>query len=347
MKKYNFNQLVGPLSSVLAMVPSEPIIEGVLTEESLAMIYGPSGKGKTFLTLEKLLSVSSGKPFLGKFAVKQGNVLYCYGEGGAGLSIRIQAWLKKNEVEPEDCKFFATNWVINLANRNEVEEFIDVLKEYPDYVSDLKIICFDTLARCSVGAEENSNTQMGIVIDNADLIREKLGVTVLIVHHTGKNENNGERGASSIRGAMDTIFELKGEGTRSFVEMSMTKQKDEEVMDDLVIKFDTVELDNGKSSIVPYLFDLSQFKPVNDNLSDKGRDMYELLKSYGDAGVHDKELREVWKGTDHGRRSSNYSEARDLLLKRKLMAFDGDGFAYAIDPDAPNKWEDERTEQAL
>ncbi len=89
----------------------------------------------------------------------------------------------------------------------------------------------DTLARCS-SAEENSATEVGQVIRTLDSLRHALaGCTILVVHHTGKDLSKGERGSSALRGAMDTLIKLDGDGTVKF-----DKQKDSEPLESYQIE---------------------------------------------------------------------------------------------------------------
>lgn len=81
----------------------------------------------------------------------------------------------------------------------------------------------DTLARCSVGGEENSSKDMGAIIDVCDRIRVESGATVLLVHHARKLAD-AMRGSSAIEGACDTVIELKSEGQA--ITLVCGKQKD-------------------------------------------------------------------------------------------------------------------------
>lgn len=62
----------------------EWIIEGVLPESDLAMIYGESGGGKTFFVLDMLACVALGIPWR-SLDVKQGRVVYVAAEGAGGV----------------------------------------------------------------------------------------------------------------------------------------------------------------------------------------------------------------------------------------------------------------------
>ena len=68
------------------------------------------------------------------------------------------------------------------------------------------MVIIDTLNR-NIGGSESSEDDMGAFIAAADRLRSQYGSTVLVVHHTGWN-NERERGHSSLRGAADTMISV-------------------------------------------------------------------------------------------------------------------------------------------
>src|SRR4051812_1287674 len=69
------------------------IIDGVLPE-GVSALYGPSGSGKSFVALDIAGSIVTGKPFLGKFPVREGIVVYLQLEGE--LDSRWYLWRQVN-----------------------------------------------------------------------------------------------------------------------------------------------------------------------------------------------------------------------------------------------------------
>ena len=71
--------------------PPEPLLEGLLFLDSLAMLFGPSGEGKSFVAIDWALSVATGLDWCEK-PVAPGRVIYVSAEGRGGLGQRITAW---------------------------------------------------------------------------------------------------------------------------------------------------------------------------------------------------------------------------------------------------------------
>lgn len=62
------------------MPPREMLLDPILPERGLAMLYAPRGIGKTLLSLSIGLAVASGSPLLRWRAPRQRRVLYVDGE---------------------------------------------------------------------------------------------------------------------------------------------------------------------------------------------------------------------------------------------------------------------------
>lgn len=92
----------------------------------------------------------------------------------------------------------------------------------------VRLVVIDTLARCFGGNDENDARDMGAFIEGCDVIKQKTGATVLVVHHSGKDEAKGARGSSSFRAALDAEFNVKREGQGQALILSCTKMKDAE-----------------------------------------------------------------------------------------------------------------------
>ena len=106
----------------------------------------------------------------------------------------------------------------------------------------VRLVVIDTLARCFGGNDENDARDMGAFIEGCDVIKQKTGATVLVVHHSGKDEAKGARGSSSFRAALDAEFNVKREGEGQALILSCTKMKDAEEPERKAYDLRTAEL---------------------------------------------------------------------------------------------------------
>lgn len=206
-------------AAVRALPPPDSLIDDYLMRDSLATLYGPSGGGKTFLALDWALHTAV-FPWWNNHGIHGGPVVYVIAEGVSGVGIRIDAWTGHHATSLD--KGHPIYWLpqaVNLTDLGEVYALAELAAELGAV-----LIVFDTLARCIVGADENSAKDMGVVVANLDRIRRTTGACVLAVHHSGKDGTAGARGSSALRAAMDTELEVTDTDGRTT--LKVTKQKD-------------------------------------------------------------------------------------------------------------------------
>jgi hypothetical protein len=172
---------------VKELKPSPPLVGGYLYRNSLARIYGPPGSSKTFLMLDWSLSVAAlpdsgwwhgtSVPMIG------GPVINVVAEGAFGLGRRVAAFESCYGTESYAHPLYCLPLAVNLFNRQEVDGFV----RYVEPIQPV-LITFDTLARCSLGADENSTRDAGVVIAHMDMIRRATAACVVLIHHTGYDE---------------------------------------------------------------------------------------------------------------------------------------------------------------
>ena len=90
------------------------------------------------------------------------------------------------------------------------------------------MIVIDTVARCSVGLEENSARDMGQFIDALYKLRDaraECGTTVIVVHHTGHDKSRA-RGSSALPAGVDCAFITESDDPHTLITMRSVKRKD-------------------------------------------------------------------------------------------------------------------------
>jgi hypothetical protein len=208
----------------LANLP-EPtwLVRDILPAESFAVLYGVSGCGKSFLSLDMALCIAAGVPWQGR-TVRQGAVAYLAGEGVRGLNKRIRAWLVEHpdaDVKQVRRNFHVIPQAVQLLRDGHANALFNTLEE----IKDLRLVVVDTWARSLVGGDENSAKDSGIAVDVLDRIKVRLGATTLVIHHTGK-DGTAERGSGSLRGAADAMLLLKPIPAAGQVSLICDKAKD-------------------------------------------------------------------------------------------------------------------------
>lgn len=191
----------------------DPLIEGLLLQNTKARLFGPSTVGKTWVTLDICAHVQNGMDWQG-LRTTQRDVLYVAGEGAASFAPRMRVWReyhgRKTGVRlwPEPVQIGGASWLA----------FIEAVMR-----CNFGLIVLDTQASMTVGRKEDSNDDAGHVQAALDQLRSAVSACVLGVHHTGWEEQERARGASAMFGAQDTELQLAE--AKGGVELRQKKQR--------------------------------------------------------------------------------------------------------------------------
>lgn len=302
---------------------TEWLIDGLIESHTVGVLYGPSGSYKSFLTLSMALSIANGVPFANR-DVSKGAVIYIAGEGSAsGHRKRWQAWNKRyggDRAAP--LRILAAP--LNLPERDAVSDLLRKAGDLEDETGErVKLIIVDTLARCFGAGDENSARDMKAFLDACERLRADTGATVLIVAHTGKDEDRKIRGSSALPANVDMIFFVKRpDEWAGYVVARMEKQKDAEQVSPLWFEMKPVELGHGERSLVPVVAAApDQAANAYGQEIQLTRSRQEVLGIFHAAGATGLTPQEACvAAVKRGIPESTYYNIRKFLLERHLIA---------------------------
>lgn len=228
--------------SALRNLPDpEPLIGNVLDQGTTALLYGKWGTAKTFIALDWAACVATGKAWQDR-TTEQRRVLYVVGEGAFGFKGRVDAWEMGWQADVSDDSLHILPVPVNLTNAVQVNQLC-ALVDWGGY----SMVVLDTLARCMVGADENSAKDCGVVVDAMTRVLSRTpgqrGV-VLGVHHAGK-DGKTLRGSSAFEAAADTVYFTARDG--GVITLDREKRKDGPETDSHQLEIDPMP---GTSSAV-------------------------------------------------------------------------------------------------
>jgi hypothetical protein len=214
------------LSKLEHLPEQQWIIKNVIPNNGFIIVYGEPGSGKSFFALDLGLRISNNIMYHQNIeTLKSGICLYLFGEGVCGIKNRVKAWHKYYDIEPNS-NFICVPMISNLKNEAECDQFISNCKTLEKKFGDnIALVIVDTLARSSLGIDENSAQEMGMIIHSFDKIKNELDTTVMIIHHSKKG-GGGIRGSGSILGAVDTSMKVTKKKDSDIVTIETEKQKD-------------------------------------------------------------------------------------------------------------------------
>lgn len=213
----------------------EPLLGDLLHLDTLARVIGPSGHMKSFAVIDFAGHVGTGRRWHGRY-VRQGLVVYLVAEGSGGIRKRVRAWERHYGVAMEHVLF------LPRPVQAMDQEWLTLIEACRRLGPALVVV--DTQARVSVGVEENSAKELGLVIDRMEQLRAATRACVLLIHHTGHVGDHG-RGSTSAKGALQSELHVSKKGDRAantIVTIKTGKQKDDEQESDIQFGLKVVNL---------------------------------------------------------------------------------------------------------
>jgi hypothetical protein len=181
--------------------PIDFLVDGLLPRGCVGMFFGRADALKTWLLYSLGIAVAAGKPWLGRFNVKQsakvGIVDY---ETGAG-NVRRRLYMLRAARNPRlGAKSFA-------ALKPSDPKFWEALA-----LEGFDLVIVDSLRRANPGADENDSTEAIRPLELAADFSEKTGCSVLFIHHAKKSTSDGWpefRGSGAIEDQVDCAFAVR------------------------------------------------------------------------------------------------------------------------------------------
>jgi hypothetical protein len=235
--------------------PAGAVVEGLLYEETVVSWVGDGGTYKTFTVLSLACSVAAGRDFTGQLRVPQKHpaLFLCAERRRHGLIGDVQAWCAVNKVDIGTLDVHGWDDVVQLGDEEWMAELTDYVIEHG-----IKVIVFDTQRKATRGLEENSSTDMGAALANAQALARRAKAVVIIIHHTARGQNHG-RGSTVMFDDTDVTLRQNITGP-SEAEFVVDKHKSEPTGTRYPVKVKTVTVagapvtldeGNGNSTVTP------------------------------------------------------------------------------------------------
>jgi putative DNA primase/helicase len=311
----------------LQMTTPKWLVDGMIEEDALSMLFGKSGSGKTFVTLDIALCVATGQDYHGR-AVASGPVIFVAGEGHAGYARRVAAWKTAKDVDLDGVPFFKSNSTILLNDEDKGEPLLDELREMAKEIGQPKLIVLDTLDRTIMG-DDSSGEDISLYLNVCDKLREEFNATVMIVQHVGHQHTERARGSTRLRGRMDCEYRVEGWGDTKII-LTPTKMKDAEEPEPMTFLKVSVPLvtpsgDETNSLVLEYTEDKPLDKKDPEYVKGVVLDQIKRMDDFGE--VQRKDLREaVALELDKSQRQADRDIKR--LIDQNIISYSGGIIRY-------------------
>lgn len=191
-------------------------VPGVLSSGVNVLAAAP-GKGKTTLAISLCIHAVAGLAWLGETICHPGPAVLVAAEGAGALPARVRAGKIGAGLDPDvhlDGLFVVPRAVNLYTRERDYQELLTFIAE-----KQVRLLVFDTLSVCCVGADENNAADMTAALEAA----RALGTTILLLHHLDK-VGRAERGSSAIRATADSLLTIVD--TDDVLTLSVEKLRD-------------------------------------------------------------------------------------------------------------------------
>ena len=192
----------------LEIKPRGMLLEPILPEKGLAMLYASRGTGKTHVALGIAFAIATGTEFLKWTAPAPRRVLLIDGEmPAAALQERlasIVAGAPNVQFDPGNIRILAGDLVEDGGIGNLASP--EVQKELDAALDGIDLLVIDNLSSLTAVVRDNDAESWGPIQDWLLRLRRR-NISVLIVHHAGKAGQ--QRGTSRREDVLDTSISLR------------------------------------------------------------------------------------------------------------------------------------------
>lgn len=182
------------------------ILDPVIPEKGLVMLYGGRGTGKTFVATGMSHAASTGSKFLKWHAPTRRRVLHCDGEMAAvELRQRFAQEMQGTGIKPEPGMLnILTADLIDLGIGNLAAPKVQA--ELEPWLDGVELLVLDNLSSLTAVIRDNDAESWNPIQEWLLRLRRR-GTSVLIVHHAGKGGE--QRGTSRREDVLDTSISLR------------------------------------------------------------------------------------------------------------------------------------------
>lgn len=265
---------------MLRMPDPKALVEGVIFEQTSALLYGKSNAYKSFLGIDLACSVATGSDWHGHRTGAPVPVLYIATEGARGVGKqRIPGWMEAHGIPhrlrrnislyPEEVSLDDPAWLDailqTLAVSGAQKAFATGGASVPDLAGCLAgsfaLIVIDIFGASMNGPETSDETARAWVRAVNRIMRE-VKCAVLTIAHTGWYDETRARMHTHFWGSFDTRLKAEGDKDSMTTVLSVDRHKDADSTGEWGFCLDVVDTPTGGTTLVPRLSeDVEKPKP--------------------------------------------------------------------------------------
>lgn len=238
---------------------------------------------------------------------------------------------------------FLSNTAAQFLDNASAKAVADAVHQKALITGNPVLIVVDTFARNFGDGDENSARDVSNFIRQMDLLKDRFGCSIIIVHHTGHSEKNRARGSTALHAAVDIEFKVTLD--KGIITLSNKKMKDAATTTDLCFRLQSVDLGTSDDAIKSAVLVSANSRPQEKRLTKNQRI---AMSSYIAAaklngqlnvdgtfeGLHDDDWRRVFyelKSSEKQDTSKHaFNDTKTALIIRGDIYFDAEKQIYIL-----------------
>lgn len=312
-----FEWKIWKAEEIYAQLPDiEWLVEDLLPVGTLTMVaaFGASLKSWAFVA-ELQSALAMGRPFLGRFALRQCKTLGIDFENGSyEYRRRLQRIARANGADRVEGTDFISMPSMSIGDPRFLPKLEAIAAEYD-------LIIIDTYAAGNSGVDEN-DARFAAPLNAMKAMAERTRKTFVVLHHTRKqkeseDERETTRGTSAIFNALDVELKIRRNKAGDFV-CSQTKSRNSKGIEPFVIRLADVSEDATKVDIGMMEDEEAQAGSVSSSIGKKKALILKLLASDRDIRSENELFRRL-----KGRKSDVLSALAELVERGTVVKSGG------------------------
>jgi hypothetical protein len=188
--------------------PKEFLVPRWFVKDGTSLVIAKPGGGKSFFAVMVGMAFATGGTFAGHTLPRK-KVLYIAAERASSVRDRFQAYTLFHDADDEG--FFSIWEMTRPLDATKPDAALFVAEQVKRLGAE--IVVLDTYAQLTAEGKENDANETSKVIRDflAPIVKATSGGHVILVHHQGKNVENGARGSTALVGAADAEITLSFE----------------------------------------------------------------------------------------------------------------------------------------
>lgn len=187
-----------PLDLTKPPPPPQWLVEGLVSLGDVTLLAGPSGIGKSWLTMAlSIATADNHQQFIGHDVKAHGPVLYIDQENPSDV-----IYNRMNRLGLKNKQNIRYLWNANIRLDRNPDELLDEVLDYRP-----KLIVLDSLTRIHTQDENSAGAMATLFNEGIQPLARESGAAVLLIHHN--NKMGAPRGSGDIEASVDAVMHVE------------------------------------------------------------------------------------------------------------------------------------------